>query len=255
MDPRQELEPNQPHREVLPVYCITLNCLLYSRVEPGLASYPECYDEDVDVYLAHLLHAFINPEVAEQSRKFLSRYDLEALRRLSHTGDGQLRYRIHKTSADFLLVSLGIFESPSLPRTPRARKEPTEEAYLGRGRTYYHFAFTSTQHTHRRSAGIAAVLEKLSVGFDRYLKILSHMRGEPLDLGQRLAHGEVYHLTRAVNEASVQELLRTKQDELLELYTAWQARPSRETEESLARVVSEIRQLNPEFRFELPRRK
>ena len=97
------------------------------------------------------------------------------------------------------------------------------------------------------------MLEKLSVGFEKYLRILSHMRGEYLDLVKRLSQGEVYHLERSVNEASQQELLRVKQDELLELYSAWKTEPTRETEESLERVVSEIRQLNPSFKFTLPR--
>jgi hypothetical protein len=106
---------------------------------------------------------------------------------------------------------------------------------------------------HRKNQGVAEVLEKLSVGFDKYLRILSHMRGEYLDLVKRLSQGEVYHLERSVNEASQQELLRVKQDEMLELYSAWKREPSAETEESLERVVSEIRQLNPSFKFELPR--
>jgi hypothetical protein len=80
------------------------------------------------------------------------------------------------------------------------------------------------------------------------------MRGEYLDLIQRLSSGEVYHLERSIDEHSQQELLRVKQDELLELYTAWKSQPSRETEESLERVVGEIRQINPEFKFELPKR-
>ena len=97
------------------------------------------------------------------------------------------------------------------------------------------------------------MLEKLSVGFEKYLRILSHMRGEYLDLVKRLSQGEVYHLERSVNEASQQEMLRVKQDELLELYSAWKKAPSAETEEHLERVVSEIRQLNPSFKFELPK--
>jgi len=40
---------------------------------------------------------------------------------------------------------------------------------------------------------------------------------------------------------------------LLELYTAWRERPGAETEESLERVVGEIRALNPSFKFELPK--
>jgi hypothetical protein len=57
-----------------------------------------------------------------------------------------------------------------------------------------------------------------------------------------------------VDEHSQQELLRVKQDELLELYTAWRETPTREAEQGLERIVSEIRQLNPDFRFELPKR-
>jgi len=91
------------------------------------------------------------------------------------------------------------------------------------------------------------------VGFEKYIKILSHMRGEYLDMMKRLSAGEVYHLERSVNEDQQKELLRVKQDELLELYSAWKSQPSPETEESLERVVSEIRQLNPSFKFELPK--
>ena len=57
-----------------------------------------------------------------------------------------------------------------------------------------------------------------------------------------------------MNEHSQQELLRLKQDELLELFSAWKNEPTKEREDDLARVVSEIRQINPSFKFDLPRR-
>ena len=254
MDPRHDLELRETRRDLQPTYHFAVNCLLYSRIETGLVSNPDCYDEDVDVYLAHLLHAFINPEYVEQSKKSLSRYDVDVFRRFAGSSDARIRYVIHKTNADFLLVSTGIFDNPDPPARSRAHAQPSEEAYVGRGKTYYHFAYTYSQQMHRRNAGVAEVIEKLSVGFDRYLKILSHMRGEPLDLAKRLAQGEVFHLERSVDENSRNELLRTKQDEMLELYSAWKSRPSPETEENLERVVGEIRQLNPSFKFQLPKR-
>jgi hypothetical protein len=229
-----------------------INCLLYSRMETGLVSNQDFYDEDVNVYLAHLLHSFINPEYVEQSKKFLSKYDTDVFRRLSGSTDARLKYLIYKTNADFLLVSIGIFDNPSA--TAGRKPQPAEEAYIGRGKTYYHFAYSYSQQMHRKNAGVSDVLEKLSVGFDKYLRILSHMRGEYLDLMKRFSNGEVYHLERSVNEDSQKELLRVKQDELLELYSAWKAQPSAEAEENLERVVSEIKQLNPDFKFELPKR-
>jgi hypothetical protein len=252
MDPRLGVEFKETRRDLQPTYHFAINCLLYSRIETGLVSNPDCYDEDVDVYLAHLLHAFINPEYVDQSKKFLSRYDVDVFRRLANSSEARIKYVIHKTSADFLLVSTGIFDNPGPLEPSRARPQPSEEAYVGRGKTYYHFAYTCSQQMHRKNAGVAEVLEKLSVGFDRYLKILSHMRGEPLDLAKRLAQGEVYHLERSANEAAMQQLLRSKQDQLLELYTVWKTRPDAEIAESLERLVGEIRQLNPDFHFELP---
>ena len=79
------------------------------------------------------------------------------------------------------------------------------------------------------------------------------MRGEYLDLMKRFSAGEVYHLERSIDEHSQQELLRVKQDELLELFTAWQKAPTDDAKSELARVVGEIRQLDPGFQFELPK--
>src|SRR5205814_6283673 len=227
----------------------------YSRMETELVSNQDCYDEDVNIYLAHLLHSFINPDYVEQSKKYLSKYDADVFRRLSSSTDARLKYSIYKTNADFLLVSIGIFDNPLAPTATPARSKPapSEEAYIGRGKTYYHFAYTYSQQVHRKNQGVSEVLEKLSVGFEKYIKILSHMRGEYLDLMKRLSSGEVYHLERSIDEHQQQELLRVKQDELLELYSQWKTEPTKETELSLARVVSEIRQLNPDFKFELPK--
>lgn len=252
MNPRHYVDLKDNSRDLQPTYYFMINCLLYSRMETGLVSNQDCYDEDVNVYLAHLLHSFINPEYVEQSKRFLSKYDTDVFRRLSHSTDARLKYQIYKTNADFLLVSIGIFDNPVIAGA-RTRLQPSEEAYIGRGKTYYHFAYTYAQQMHRKNAGVSEVLEKLSTGFEKYLRILSHMRGEYLDLMKRLSNGEVYHLERSVDEHSQAELLRVKQDELLELYSAWREAKSPETEESLERVVSEIRQLNPGFKFELPK--
>ena len=132
-------------------------------------------------------------------------------------------------------------QGPGRPRTGLTRRHhPSEEAHIGRGKTYYHFAYSYSRQMHRKNAGVSEVLEKLSVGFDKYIRILSHMRGEYLDLIKRLSNGEVYHLERSINEHSRQELLRVKQDELLELYSAWKRQPSAEAEEDLERIVRAI---------------
>jgi hypothetical protein len=252
MNPRTYVDLKEAGRRPEPTYYFMINCLLYSRMETGLISNQDFYDEDVNVYLAHLLHSFLNPEYVEQSKKYLSKYDADVFRRLQTSTDARLKYAIYKTNADFLLVSIGIFDQPPGPDGSPEIVKPSEEAYVGRAKTYYHFAYSYSQQVNRRNAGISEVLEKLSVGFDKYLKILSHMRGEYLDLGRRFSKGEVFHLERTVNEAGKQELIKAKQDQFLELYSSWRKNPTPEVEDDLERVAAEIRELNPKFNFELP---
>src|SRR5207247_6275063 len=236
MNPRNYVDLKDSSRDLQPTYYFMVNCLLYSRMETGLVSNQDFYDEDVNVYLAHLLHSFVNPEYVEQSKKFLSRYDTDVFRRLANSADARLKYQIYKTNADFLLVSIGIFDNPAAAEGHRAKLQPSEEAYIGRGKTYYHFAYSYAQQMHRKNAGVSEVLEKLSVGFEKYIRILSHMRGEYLDLVKRLSDGAVYQIERSINEAAKEETVRAKQDQLLELYSAWQRGPTPEIEQDVERV-------------------
>lgn len=257
------LELPTTDRDLRPTYLFMMKCLLYSRMETGLVSNKDYYDEDVNVYIAHLLNSFIQPDFIERARPYLSKYDTEVFHRLSDSRDARLKYMLYKTNADFLLVSLGIFDNPDLhladglpspPAIPeRLHLRPSEEAHIGRGRTYYRFAYSYSQKLHGRNQAISEVLEKLSAGFDKYLRILAHMRGEYLDLLQRLSRGEIYHLERVVNESQREEEVRRKQDSLLDLYLEWKQNPAKtELRDRMQQIVSEIREIDPEFRFDVP---
>ncbi len=246
--------------DLRPTYHFMMKCLLYSRMETGLVSNQDFYDEDVNVYIAHLLDSLIQPEHFERAKRFLSAYDTEVFRRLANSKDARLKYTIYKTNADFLLISLGVFDNAeatqpdaSLPHAiERVNLRPTEEASIGRGRTYYRFAYTYSQIVNGRNSGISEVLEKLSVNFDKYLRILSHMRGEYLDLLKRLSTGEIYHLERVANEDERRESLQEKQDQFLDLYLEWKRTGAENVRERMSKLVQEIRSLDPSFHFEMP---
>jgi hypothetical protein len=243
-----------------PTYHFMMKCLLYSRMETGLLSNQDFYDEDVNVYLAHLLDSLIKPENMERARRFLSPYDTEVFQKLSQSKDARLKYTIYKTNADFLLISLGIFDSPEGAVTEAAASQrhegdffrPTEEASIGRGRTYYRFAYTYSQVVNGRNAAISEVLEKLSIGFDKYLRILAHMRGEYLDLLKRLSSGEVYHLERVANDDQLKDSLKEKQDKFLDLYLDWKKTGEADLRTRINQLIREIKGLDPNFNFRFP---
>ncbi len=262
MDPRHYVDLKDASRDLQPTYHFMINCLLYSRMETGLVSNQDFYDEDVNVYIAHLLNSFIDPKYIERAGRYLSKYDTEVFSRLADSKDARLKYTLYKTNADFLLVSLGIFDNPAAAdpaaRTPSVAPErrifaPSEEAYIGRGKTYYRFAFTYSERIHSPHAAITEVLEKLSLGFEKYLRILAHMRGEYLNLLDRLSRGEVYHLERSVDESRHSDDLRALQDRFLDLFLEWRRSGDPRLKQEIEALVEKIREVDPEFTFEFPR--
>ena len=248
MNERQQyVDIKDSSRNVKPSYYFMMNCILYSRIETGLESNGSGYDEDVNVYLAHLLQSFADPAYVDNARKYLSKYDAEVFQRLASSSDARLKYLIYKTNADFLLVSVGIFDQA--PGPGQKKFPPSEDASIGRGKAYYQFAYTYAQQLQKKGAAISEVLEKLSVGFEKYVKILSHLRGEYFDLGSHFSDGEFYHLERSVDEEARKLQLRERQDRFLEIYSEWRRTGDDELKSALQRQADEIRQLKPDFKF------
>ena len=252
VNPRQ-MDARSTSRIEQPSYFFTMNCLLCSRTEVGLLAEPDNYIEDVDVYLDQLLATFSDPEAFERTRRFLSKYDGEVFKRLRRSELAHVRYRVLRTPSDFLLLSACTFGSPPL-RRGRVKQEPIEEGYIGRGKSYYHFAYSYSQRLHRSNTAIVEVLEKLSLGFDRYARILAHMRGEKKeDLLARLAHGEEFVLERVVNREREAIVFAEKKDLLLDAISEHRRAPSAESRDRVARLAADLAALRPDFQFDLAR--
>ncbi|NNF07573.1 MAG: hypothetical protein HKN21_12495 [Candidatus Eisenbacteria bacterium] len=247
-------------RSVKPSYYFMMRSLLHSRIDTGLSSNQEVEDEDVNVYLANLLQSFSDPGYLQQAEPYLHRYDHEVFRRMTRSTDSRLKYKIYKTNADFLLVSIGVFDNSSQTLLNRVSSnsgsknrmfEPTEEATLSRGRTFYQFAYSYSQMVPKKNPAVSEVLQKLAGGFDRYIQILAHLRGEYLDIIHELSRGEVYHLERSVNREKERKELRKKQDEFLDAYADWKREPSDQNTQKLQESVDAVRAIDPEFTFSM----
>jgi hypothetical protein len=240
-------------REIEPDFFFMMNCLLYSRLETGAPSNRDFYDEDVNMYLASLLTSFMNPAYHEQAKKYLSRYDADLFNKIKDSSDVRLKYTIYKTNADFLLISIGIFKNPdgARPDSKDSLFKDNEEAYMGRGKAYYQFAYSYSQSMFRKPTAISDVLEKLSRGFEQYVQILSHMRGEYFNILDRLGQGDIYHLERSIDKYTATDDLKRLQDEFLDLYSAYLKSKDPQMKNELKTLAKRIQQVDETFRFHI----
>ena len=254
MDPGSHLNIGPCNkREIEPDFYFMMNCLLYSRLETGNPSNRDFYDEDVNMYLASLLTSFMNPEYHERSKKYLSRYDTSLFSKIQDSSDVRLKYTIYKTNADFLLISIGIFKNPdqSRPSAENGLFNSNEEAYMGRAKAYYQFAYSYSQSVFRKATAVSEVLEKLSRGFEQYVQILSHMRGEYLNILDRLGQGDIYHLERSIDSFTCEKELKDLQDQFLDLYSQYMKSKDETLKNEVKNLAKKIQQIDESFRFKI----
>jgi hypothetical protein len=229
-----------------------MNSLLYSRMENGFPSNDEYYDEDVNVYLANLLTSLVNPDYHRNLCKYISVYDINVFKWVEAAADTRTRFLIYKTNADYLLVSLGIFNNPRRKR-PNSLSHTTlsRNTYIGRGKTYYNIAQAYALKTSRRNIALSEILGKLSFGFEKYMDVLTLMKGEYLNLVKRFSTGEMYHLERSIESNAGDKNLTELYDDFLDAYSRYKREKTPAAQEMLTGIANKIRALDRSFTFDI----
>jgi len=233
-------------------YFFMMNNLLYSRIEAGFPSNDEYFDEDVNVYLAGLLASLIDPACRAAAERYIRTYDIQLHELVESMEHGYAKFQAYKANADFLLVSIGIFDNPlrMRPRSTPYMSIP-REAYIGRGMVYYHLAQSYCREVYRRDTALVTVLGKLASGFEKYLAALALMRSEYLNMYRKITSGELYHLGLSLDHAGDGNERGILYDEFLDAYSSYRREPSPESRRTLDDLAGRIRRLDPAFRFEM----
>jgi hypothetical protein len=235
-------------------YFFMLNCLLHSRVHTGLESNSEFYDEDVNVYLAHLLNSYIDPTKTAGTAQYIAADDATIHRMIADAPDDRHRYSIYKANADFLLVAVTVFDvfDERHYNRPPAFHIP-RESRIGRAAFYYELAASYAARLGSGPASLAPTLHKISEGIETYTRILAYLRGHYLDLIRRYSVGELFHLERSIQEIERGEMIEQMRNEFLDTYHAWLKTGVSDLKEKLSEQARMLREVDPSFKFKPPR--
>ena len=234
-----------------PAYFYMIDNLLESRMESSYPSNSEFFDEDVNVYLAGLLTSRIYSGGPGGAREVITTYDIPLFETVGRESDPRKRFTAYRANADDLLLRLAVFDNPTGRRPGSApHMAMTREAWAGRGAAYYRLAWAAAAETFRRPTAIGDVMEKLSMGFDRYARVLSDMRASCLNMIPVLSDGQMFHLERSVLEEDRRKEVAAAYDTFLDALSAY--RKSREPREKrrLEAAAGKLKRLDPSFNFD-----
>jgi hypothetical protein len=212
-----------------------LDSLLRSRIETGEETID---DEDVNIYLAGLLHSFLDQSFYRKYGDAITRCNIEIYDLAEIPDDPAVRFRVYKGNADHALMTSGVFDG---------EKDPEGEAE--RGKRFYGIASTCHTRICRKKTGVATVLEKLSERFDTYRMILVHMRSEYLNLMKRFTKGEMFHLERDVHAGAMIGFVLDVRDHFLDAYSDWMKTGSEAHRDRVNLLGQALSVADPEFEF------
>lgn len=223
-----------------------LGAILRSRSEVGVDRVIDEFDEDVNIYLAHLLFAVALPEYHELAEPYLSNESSDVLRSIKGTEDRTIRYFIFKVNADHLLVHLALFDDLTAGgRRGILQKSPKHFSELAR--LYYEQAAGYHARIYRKKTGVGDVLNKLSRHFNEYSEVLKLVRRDYLHFVTRFGDEAFDQFMQKLNHYERESSKKAKTDRFLDLYSQWLRTKDPLLKQEIRRVLRDIRYSDPEF--------
>lgn len=230
-----------------------LDAVIRSRGTCGLPSNERDYDEDVNIYLAHLLFAVSTSAYQKLVEKYLALYPSDLLNLVEHTDDNYIKYFIYKINADNLLVHLSVFQDLMQRMNSRTNIIGiTEHQFFEAARSYYEQASHYNQRIYRRKTAVGDVLAKIARHFDSYCLILQVTRKDFFHFSNRFKDHEFSEFVSEMSDYERGVLLKAKQDAFLDLYMSWiKDQNNSELRTRVNELCEEIGHLDPDFKFHI----
>lgn len=226
-----------------------LGAIIKCREEAGLPSNSQVFDEDVNVYLAHLLFAFSLPEYHEMAAPYLTSENSDLLRWINATEDKALRYFIFKVNADNLLVHSSIFDDLGRKSRRQIFKHP-QGHYHELAKMYYGEAATYHNRIYRKKTGVGDVLHKISEHYDMYHRLLKDVRREYFGFMNNFRDQAFHYFMKNIKDFENEIKKKEKLDEFLDLYSRWRQSKEKMLELQVRQVIKELQRLDPNFKFD-----
>ena len=229
-----------------------LEALIRSRGENAFPSNKKIFDEDVNIYLAHLMLAYATSSYQELVAKYLSAHDSEIRELVEGARDRYVKYFIFKVNADYLLIHLGIFQDLGGVIRFGARSVNRSEKYFAQNAiNYYQEAANYNHKIYRKKTAVKDVLIKLASYFDDYRDLLKKTRSQYFHFMNHFEDGEFRIFMNSVVKYEKEAKQRELENKFLDLYSEWKKHHSLELEIRLREIAEEIRVLNPAFSFHI----
>ncbi len=227
-----------------------LESLIRSRNSSVTPSNKNGFDEDVNVYLAHLMLAFATQTYQTMVAKYLSIYDSDIRMLIENSNDRHVRYFIYKANADYLLIQLGVFQNvKGTIRFGQLKIEQPEEYFTQNAINYYQEAAIYNQKIYRKKTAVKDVLIKIADHFDDYRDLLKQTRRDYFHFMNQFQDDDFKHFVGSLEKFEQDIEYKELMNEFLDLYAKWLEDSNPDLVARIHVLIEAIKQKDPAFNF------
>lgn len=223
-----------------------LNAILKSRDACHLPSNQGRFDEDVNIYLAHLLFAASLSDYENAIQRYLSKNISDMKELIDRNEDRIVRYFIYKVNADHLMIHLGIFQDLD---SGRDKFSKTQQQFISMAKNYYGQAATYNRKIYRRETAVGSVLEKLSDGFQKYQTILRFARKDFFHFSNKFQDEPFQQFCSELDQYEKEIKLNQAIDQFLDSYANWIKDKGLKAQLNLMEHARKLQAIDPHFNF------
>jgi len=185
-----------------PIRFYLMENLLESRMGSLFPTSCAGFDEDVNVYISHLLAGFLrnhfNPQIKMGAGPLL-----EPPAKSLPLGS---QVEFYRADADHRLLFLGLMNRGDDLRRRRnplhGNESDTRKRDLIVGSTCFEMAANLLQHGPHGQSGLAVVMRKLAENFTDYVQVIANLATNNLNLGARLTDNDLQRLLQDVQQGA-----------------------------------------------------
>ncbi len=227
-----------------------LSSFVNAREQVKIPSLIKGFDEDVNLYIAHLLFAVSVPNYAAITGQYISLYTPEVRVLADMAEDLYLKYFIYKVNADNLLLHIGVYRDLLYKKPKKAMKKDIE-SYVKDAASFYAEAASLNKKIYKRKTAISEVLMKISKNIRYYLEALFYVRKDFFRFLNCFEDKEFFSFIENMKKYEKKVEFERKQDIFLDLYAKWLKKKSKNLKTEINRVCEDLRALDPNFNFKL----
>ncbi len=225
-----------------------LEHLLKARIDLHMETGENVYEEEVNMYLADLLHSVLSSRFDMASKPYLSPFDIDVRNYINAHPGLRNEYVVYKENADFGLVYDSVFLGFNHEGSYHDRVMP-EEDIRPRVAQYYLLAASALGHLRGMHETLVQVLYTLAQQVKEIAVIIRKAAGDYFDFIERLTTGSFYHLQKNILSALEKNSYREKVDTFLRLFKEYKSQATQEIKQQILDIVIEIKKINPGFEF------